>query len=361
MRKDSKWKLSTGRYVEDILYDYGMTIADERPAHSFILDMNKDAIRTLFTSEERDETLNTENKADVVLENDLEDLINNLNVKSTNSLRRILFKYADVRYSKYCHKDIFDINRICLAFELLLQLYESPTKTLTQTQSEECDNINTSKTVIDQPEEISLTSPIRLNLPSRLAPAFSKRRFSAFSPTMSPKETSNSSSQSLLPRKSAITVSRSKLLRTRKVAPAPSMKKVKTTASTTKAAIKASANSIDGDTETAISTDINESLNEDINSVTPNSDTVDHVNMSLDISTKEFPALPVRGTESSIHAGPDTYAARVAAHIPSGPRPTNKRNNTRKRVALASQFQPPSEDQGFSYLYMPIRSSVVDT
>ncbi|CAJ0628162.1 10932_t:CDS:2 [Entrophospora sp. SA101] len=38
MKNTSKWKLSTGKFVEDLLYEYGLKCTSEHMCHSFILD-----------------------------------------------------------------------------------------------------------------------------------------------------------------------------------------------------------------------------------------------------------------------------------------------------------------------------------
>ncbi|KAI8968741.1 hypothetical protein BDB01DRAFT_868492, partial [Pilobolus umbonatus] len=86
---------------------------------------------------------------------------------------------------------------------------------------------------------------------------------------------------------------------------------------------------------------------------------IDPPNQASDYSD-DFPKLsneqPPRGTADSIHAPTATYASRAAAYAPQKTRRSNKPGITRKRQVIARHFQPPSDKQGFTYLYMPCRS-----
>ncbi|KAI8146719.1 hypothetical protein BJV82DRAFT_710778 [Fennellomyces sp. T-0311] len=56
-----KWMLKTGRYVEDIMYDYGATLPNEHPVHSFILYIDDPAWKSRFNEEEYDEVVMNNN------------------------------------------------------------------------------------------------------------------------------------------------------------------------------------------------------------------------------------------------------------------------------------------------------------
>ncbi|KAI9246907.1 hypothetical protein BDA99DRAFT_526464 [Phascolomyces articulosus] len=55
----SKWDLGDGVYVEDILYQHGLTCTHEHLSHSFILDIDDPNIKKLFTSEQWEEIKST--------------------------------------------------------------------------------------------------------------------------------------------------------------------------------------------------------------------------------------------------------------------------------------------------------------
>ncbi|KAI8323780.1 hypothetical protein EDC96DRAFT_226124, partial [Choanephora cucurbitarum] len=52
LNDECKWKLSTGRYVENILYDFAVQCQYITPAHNLILDLEDDQITALFNKEE---------------------------------------------------------------------------------------------------------------------------------------------------------------------------------------------------------------------------------------------------------------------------------------------------------------------
>ncbi|KAI8993268.1 hypothetical protein BDB01DRAFT_775728, partial [Pilobolus umbonatus] len=63
----------------------------------------------------------------------------------------------------------------------------------------------------------------------------------------------------------------------------------------------------------------------------------------------------LRGISASIHAPLTTYASRAAANVPPRPRRSTTFGVPRNKDAIARRFQLPSDNQGFTYLYMPCR------
>nr|CAG8520521.1 14101_t:CDS:2 [Entrophospora candida] len=57
MKNTSKWKLSTRKFVEDLLYEYGLKCTSEHMCHSFILDPDDNSYINdkIFTKEELEE------------------------------------------------------------------------------------------------------------------------------------------------------------------------------------------------------------------------------------------------------------------------------------------------------------------
>ncbi|KAF0354455.1 hypothetical protein F8M41_014994 [Gigaspora margarita] len=55
METQSKWRLSTGKYVEDALFNFAMTANYEHLAHSFIIDPDDETYNLIFTEEELNE------------------------------------------------------------------------------------------------------------------------------------------------------------------------------------------------------------------------------------------------------------------------------------------------------------------
>nr|CAG8563336.1 3191_t:CDS:10 [Entrophospora candida] len=91
MTNDRKWKLSTGKYVEDILYDLGMKCKYHNLVHSFIINPKDNFVQTGFNSKEISEITNKEygNYTPDIDENLLA-YINNFAKESTNEIREVL-------------------------------------------------------------------------------------------------------------------------------------------------------------------------------------------------------------------------------------------------------------------------------
>jgi len=55
MKKERMWRLSNGRYVEEELYTLGKKLKFEHAAHSFIVDVDDEAIKQHFSKTGLDE------------------------------------------------------------------------------------------------------------------------------------------------------------------------------------------------------------------------------------------------------------------------------------------------------------------
>ncbi|OBZ81111.1 hypothetical protein A0J61_10840 [Choanephora cucurbitarum] len=65
MQDDSKWKLKDGTLVEDILYNYAIELDYERyAAHSFIIDLEDEDLKTRFTETQWKEISNSKSQVD---------------------------------------------------------------------------------------------------------------------------------------------------------------------------------------------------------------------------------------------------------------------------------------------------------
>ncbi|KAG1490464.1 hypothetical protein G6F47_012252 [Rhizopus delemar] len=150
MDDQMKWKLCSGRTVEDVLYDYGMELEREHAVHSFILDTSNPEMKKLFTGQEwgeitRETELETTNLPESIL-----NLIQEMNKKNIKEVKRVLLKYAEIRYSDYPTSDEFHIDKICYAIESLLHLYERNPNPLLIKQQEQWYNSNVWVPVIDK-------------------------------------------------------------------------------------------------------------------------------------------------------------------------------------------------------------------
>ncbi|RUS34620.1 hypothetical protein BC938DRAFT_479470 [Jimgerdemannia flammicorona] len=110
MDDSSKWKLKSGRKVEDILYN---------SVHSFIIDLKDQQICALFTDEEREELECTNSKDDIVLDNDTEKCIEVLSKTSVGEIRDAISQFARRRDANYDAQKAFPIDMICYAVQNL--------------------------------------------------------------------------------------------------------------------------------------------------------------------------------------------------------------------------------------------------
>jgi hypothetical protein len=97
MQREKKWKLKTGKIVEDTLLAYGKTCLVEHPCHSFILDTRDESYLELgiFTKEEIREL---EEEDPIVLPQaplDVSEYLKNFKQSTTEELRKALFSNVD--------------------------------------------------------------------------------------------------------------------------------------------------------------------------------------------------------------------------------------------------------------------------
>ncbi|CAG8486407.1 11569_t:CDS:2 [Racocetra fulgida] len=64
MDLNKKWQLTTGKIVEDTIYEYGINLGEESLIHSWILDLEDVRLQQLFTTDEWHEIM-TQNLQEV--------------------------------------------------------------------------------------------------------------------------------------------------------------------------------------------------------------------------------------------------------------------------------------------------------
>ncbi|KAL1932573.1 hypothetical protein VTP01DRAFT_8251 [Rhizomucor pusillus] len=124
MDKENKWELSTGRYVEDIMYEAGVGLACENLIHSFILNVRDPYIMGVFTEEEAAELLEHNLKKPIPLSDDTMGVLKSFNCCSTQELRSVLETLAPRRGSKYNAQKDYEADTIAYGIESLVKLYE---------------------------------------------------------------------------------------------------------------------------------------------------------------------------------------------------------------------------------------------
>ncbi|CAG8702415.1 9040_t:CDS:2 [Funneliformis caledonium] len=107
---DNKWKLPSGRFVEDVLYDWTVTHHSETLAHSFILDTDCQEVMDLFSPEEKETILNTNKKS--------------FPAKNVSDLRQIVMEPYLENMETYNPKLHYDLEWIHLVFNKFVNEWE---------------------------------------------------------------------------------------------------------------------------------------------------------------------------------------------------------------------------------------------
>ncbi|CAG8661085.1 12946_t:CDS:10 [Funneliformis mosseae] len=92
MKDDKKWKLSTGTYVEDVLYNLGIKCRYYNLVHSFIIDSEDKFVQSGFTSDELTEIRETKSMYESPqIDNELLGYIDSFAKDSTKDIRKALY------------------------------------------------------------------------------------------------------------------------------------------------------------------------------------------------------------------------------------------------------------------------------
>lgn len=88
MENSRKWKLESGRFVEDVLYELGMKCRYHNLVHSFIVDPTDEFIKNAFKEEELSEIIKKENGKDPLeIDDEILEYINTFAKDSTKEIR----------------------------------------------------------------------------------------------------------------------------------------------------------------------------------------------------------------------------------------------------------------------------------
>ncbi|CAI2186908.1 17468_t:CDS:10 [Funneliformis geosporum] len=126
MNDSDKWKLSTGKIVEDALYNFGIKCRHEHLCHSFVIDPNDNIYinEEVFTEAELDEIRKYKLIPMPQMPQDLLTYLNSFRVSDISSLRDAIFKSQqwDSPYNRQTH---FDYDWIRNTAYNLLHEYEA--------------------------------------------------------------------------------------------------------------------------------------------------------------------------------------------------------------------------------------------
>ncbi|RUS33381.1 hypothetical protein BC938DRAFT_471959 [Jimgerdemannia flammicorona] len=109
MHQSGKWLLSSGSYVEDIIFNHGQKLSTESLMHSWIIDLNDAETTNLFTSAEQGEIRATIRKVPEVSRGYAQSLIRFAQARTADELRHIMettsFRPEDEAYDREKHFD----------------------------------------------------------------------------------------------------------------------------------------------------------------------------------------------------------------------------------------------------------------
>lgn len=125
---DQKWVLSSGKAVEDALYDFSRTLTVDHPSRSLIIDTEDKTYMKygIFTKEEL-EKIKKENSVlnSISICKELRDYINVFNCNTTQAVRQSLNKRHRWEFEDYDIKKYHDFDWVKHAVYTLMREYES--------------------------------------------------------------------------------------------------------------------------------------------------------------------------------------------------------------------------------------------
>ncbi|CAG8451269.1 15324_t:CDS:10 [Cetraspora pellucida] len=129
---DDKWKLPSGRFVEDVLYDWAVTHRSETLAHSFILDTDCQEVMDLFSPEEKETILNTNKKFFPAVQDDIKKYVMKYYKKNVDDLRETVMEPYLKNGETYNSKLHYDLEWIHLVFNKFVIEWEQGVNALAE-------------------------------------------------------------------------------------------------------------------------------------------------------------------------------------------------------------------------------------
>ncbi|CAI2194859.1 4547_t:CDS:2, partial [Funneliformis geosporum] len=118
MHIDKKWKLPSGDYVEDILYEHAKDLQYEDQLHSFIIDTSNDAIMDLFKDVDHDHIITYNTSPEPELSDELINYLMRYRKFQPNEMRELV--NSGINISPYDSKKHFNFHYIHQVFSQLL-------------------------------------------------------------------------------------------------------------------------------------------------------------------------------------------------------------------------------------------------
>ncbi|RUO96787.1 hypothetical protein BC936DRAFT_141447 [Jimgerdemannia flammicorona] len=147
-----KFTLKSGRNVEDVIYNYGLTLKHEDVLHSFVLNTDDKRVRGVFSADEWLEILetNVENKEAPVVDSDLLHHIARYRKTNARDLRKVMNTSWYQKENCYDAEKEFNYTWIHNCISNLLTLYEIKPQAFQAKHLERWYDTNVWSSVIDQ-------------------------------------------------------------------------------------------------------------------------------------------------------------------------------------------------------------------
>ncbi|POG62509.1 hypothetical protein GLOIN_2v611442 [Rhizophagus irregularis DAOM 181602=DAOM 197198] len=122
LHPENKWKLPSGKFVEDILYEYTINLDHESYLHSFIIDTSDETIMNLFSEPDQQHIRECNIPSEPQVDDNLLDFLLRYRQNNPQDLRRVI--NIDIDLSSYNPRRDYDYYYVHEVFSHLLLRYE---------------------------------------------------------------------------------------------------------------------------------------------------------------------------------------------------------------------------------------------
>ncbi|CAG8502776.1 32845_t:CDS:10 [Gigaspora margarita] len=148
MSKAHKWFLASGKCVENTIFEHCKELTNESLLHSWIIDLDDQEAKELFTTEEWNE-IRHEVQLPKVNETFVKSMMRFSNIKTTRELREVLAISFLKKDDPYSREDHFDAEWAEIVMRKFLTYYEDPNDPLKRTHLESWYDINLWSQIVD--------------------------------------------------------------------------------------------------------------------------------------------------------------------------------------------------------------------
>ncbi|KAG9290443.1 hypothetical protein G9A89_007174 [Geosiphon pyriformis] len=152
LEAEKKWTLKSGRKVEDIIYKYGSKLKDEDLVHSFVINVDDQKIRHLFSKDEWKEIMiiNTESKGAPKIEENLLKFLLRYRKTTFRELRKVIRESSSLENCNFDTDKWFDYVWMNNCVSNLSTLYAVKPNVFQTSHLERWYDVNIWSSIIDQ-------------------------------------------------------------------------------------------------------------------------------------------------------------------------------------------------------------------